>query len=262
MRKIFVATIVTFIIRMAVFANGTDVRLTDMDISEVRSNLLAFDKGRLSLEEVTERGGEEWGNKLTAYYEMYPDAVTIKMKLPISRCYAAMGKYSKAAALANDYIGIYSNDWHAWRIIGSANIYMKDLAAAVHAYTNAVRLGDDGSCTALAYAATEIGRLDLVKEIVPRLFILKESRPTQYIKPLDAVTVLVLYSLKSNQEKIFGEALQGVNASDILSRSDLEFLIKQGCEQFKGKDVDKIREELNAASGNSSKPSTTNASSP
>ncbi|MDD5139653.1 MAG: hypothetical protein PHY43_05255 [Verrucomicrobiales bacterium] len=257
--KTTVTTIILFL-GLAFFAcvDGISADLTQTDIAQVKSELQAFEKGQLTLEEVTELGGEAWGRKLVAYYETHTNDVTTKMELPVSRCYGAMGKYSEAVKCAQKYVNVFSNDWRGWRIIGSASLDMQNLNVAVDAYVNAVRLGDDGSCAPLAFTAMKTDRLDVVRDIVPRLLALKNSKPTRYVKPLDIVTALVLYSLRSNQGDIFVKALSGVGVGDILSRSDLEFLVRQGCEQFKGKDIDKIREKMEAASGNNSNSSNTN----
>jgi hypothetical protein len=76
---------------------------------------------------------------------------------------------------------------------------------------------------------------------------LKKSQPPPESEPLDIVTVLTLYSLKADKQDVFVKALNGVSAKQILSRDDLPQLVKAGCDRFKGKDIDKIRQEMESA---------------
>jgi tetratricopeptide (TPR) repeat protein len=232
--------------------------ITTNQAADVKQKLEAFDKGEISLEEATEPGGEAWGHELVNYYVIHTNEVTIKMKLPISRCYAAMGKYSEAAKLAQEYVNVYSNDWHGWRILGGANYLLEDFKAAVNAYTNAVRLGDDGSYAKLAFAAMKSDQDDLVGNLVPQLLVLKNSvSKDKTVRPIEIEVALVLYSLRTNQKSIFIRAIEGVNPKDILAHDDFTFLVNQGCKQFKGTYIDKIRQELGLATS-----STNSVSSP
>ena len=212
--------------------------------AEVKQKLNSFDRGEITLEEATEPGGEAWGRKVVEYYSTHTNDVTTKMKLPISRCCAALSMYLEAANLASDYVQVYSNDWRGWKILGGANSFMGNYEQALAAATNSLRLGDEGSYVPVAMLALHLDRLDLVRGIVPHLLELKNSKPPQKIKPLDAVAALVLYSLKADQRDIFIEALDGISAKDILSRDDLKQLVTGGCDKFEGKEIDKIRQEV------------------
>ena len=223
---------------------ANDFALTTNEQAEVRQTLEDFQNGKVSLDEITVDRDETWGRKVLGYFVTHTNEVTTKMKLPISRIFAGLGGYRQAAILAQEYVSVYSNDWHGWRILGSADLSMTNFSGALRAYTNAVRLGDDGSVVPLAFMAMKMGELDVVRANVHRLFAIKGSKETESVKPLDAVTALVLYSLRSNQQDIFLKALDGVDASTIASKSDLEFLVKQGCRQFKGRQIDAIRHEL------------------
>ena len=214
------------------------------DTIEVRAKLEAFDKGEATLEQVTEPGGETWGRKMVAYYLAHSNAVTTKMKLPISRCYMAMENYPEAAKLAQEYVNVFSNDWRGWRIIGGANYLTENFEAAVNAYTNAVRLGNVESSAPLALAALKTERFDVFREIVPGLLRLKDAKETQYGKRLEIVMALVMYSLSTNQEDVFEKAIYGLLANDVLSRGDLEFLVKQGCDLFKSAESARLCAEL------------------
>jgi hypothetical protein len=258
MKTTILQIVLSLVFAIATYAEDAHVFLTDTDVAQAKSELQAFEKDQVTLEEISAPDDKEWGHKLVLFFETHTNEVTTKMKLPISRCYGAMGNDSAAARLAEDYVTVFSNDWHGWRVIGSANLDMGDIGVSVDAYTKAVQLGDDGSCAPLAFTSMKIGRLDIVKNILPRLYSLKKSKPTRYVRTLDVVTALVLYSLRANQEDIFVKALDGVSMRDILSRDDLQFLVRQGCKQFNGKDIDKISQELGAAGGVNSNSSKTN----
>jgi len=103
----------------------------------------------------------------------------------------------------------------------------------------------------------QIDRLNVVREIIPHLLILKNSKQASPYDQLSVVGVLMIYSLKADQQDVFVKALDGVSAKQILSRDDLPELVKTGCERFKGADIDKIRLELKSATS-----STNSVSSP
>ncbi|HXR03827.1 MAG TPA: hypothetical protein VN836_03875, partial [Verrucomicrobiae bacterium] len=80
--------------------------------------------------------------------------------------------------------------------------------------------------------------------------------------PLDIVTVLVLYSIQSNQQEIFIKALAGIDTRRILTRDDLKQLVETGCKRFQGKEIDRIRHEFETAEATVSGSASTNAPSP
>jgi hypothetical protein len=219
--------------------------LTKTEQAEVRQNLEAYEKGAITLDELTTN--HEDGLRLIGYYLLHTNDVTTKAKLPISRCFAGFGRYQEAAKLAADYVQIYSNDWRGWKIPGGAYVFTDNYEQALVAVTNSLRLGDEGSYVPVAMVALNLNRLDIVREIVPHLLELKHSKLTKEIKPLDVIVALVLYSLKADQPDIFIKALDGVEVKDVLSRDDLKSLVTGGCEKFKGKDIDKIRQKLGIA---------------
>jgi hypothetical protein len=53
--------------------------------------------------------------------------------------------------------------------------------------------------------------------------------------------------VKADQQDIFVKALAGLSAKQILSRDDLPVLVRSGCAGFRGKEIDKIRQELESA---------------
>jgi tetratricopeptide (TPR) repeat protein len=221
--------------------------LTTNEENDVRQKLEAFEKGSIDLDETSGTSSMDGCQEIIDYYLLHTNDVSIKMKLPISRCFAALDKYPEAATLATEYVQVYSNDWRGWKILGGADFQMGNYNAAIGSLTNSARLGDNDSYAALGLAALRTERLDVFQEIIPHLFALKRSKPTNRINPLDTIMLLVGYSLKVNQQDLFIKALDGVSANQILSRDDLKQLVETGCERFKGKDIDKIRQELESA---------------
>jgi hypothetical protein len=238
----------------------TAVPLNSNDVVEVSQRLDQYENGKITLDDLTQNGVTELDQKLVSYYLSHPNAVTVKMKLPISRLFAAADDYQNAAKLAADYVSAYSNDWRGWKILGGANLGMGNYSAAVGALTNSAQLGDDGSYAPLAFAALKSDQLDVVHNILPQLFALKHSKSSRVVR-LDIVGVLVVYSLKTDQQDIFVKALDGVSEKQIVSRDDLHQLVMTGCNRFKGEDIDKIRQQVEAAATDSNS-TVTNAPSP
>jgi tetratricopeptide (TPR) repeat protein len=258
MKFLFLQLIAIFGLASVLLAEDlTIISLTSDQAADVRHQLEAFEKGNVTLDEITVDRDEDWSHKLIAYYYTHTNTVNTKMKLPVSRCLGGFGKYSEALQLAQEYVSVYSNDWHGWRIIGTANMQLQNFSAALNAYTNAVRDGDVGNYPALGLAALKTDRLDIVQDFVPRLLHLKNSKSRE---ALQAATVLVIYSLRTEQKDLFVKAVKGLDPKDILAHDDVTFLVKQGLEQFKGEDIDKIRQELEAVTGSGS--SSTNNPSP
>ena len=219
--------------------------LTTNEQSEVRQTLEDFQNGKITLDAITVGRDEAWGRKLLEYFVTHTNDVTIKMKLPIARVFGAFDGYPQAAILAQEYVGVYLNDWHGWRILGSANFFMTNFSVALSAYTNAVRLGDDISYPALGASALKTDRLDIVSNMIPRFLALKSSNMlTNRNQALQLATVLVIYSLRTEQQNIFTNALANFEPKEILAHDDLTFLVKEGCKEFQGKDIEKVRQEL------------------
>jgi hypothetical protein len=157
-------------------------------------------------------------------------------------------------------VRVYTNDWHAWRIVAGADFFMNDFNGALSAYTNAVRLGDDLSYPALGLTAIKLDRLDVVREIVPRLLVLKNSKNVSRNQGLQLATVLLVYSLKTDQKELFMKAIEGFDPKEILAHDDVTFPVRQGCNQFKGKDIDSIRQVFEGDMGNNSSSTNTKVS--
>ena len=224
---------------------GQEVFLSAKDIRTIKQKLSAFAEGQITLEQVTEVGGEEWGRKLITYYLARSNDVTIKMTLPISRCYAAFGKYTEAANLANEYVKIYSNDWHGWNILGAAKLALQSYDEGLVALTNAVSLGSTKNFEALGYAALVTGRIEVFEKFALQpLLALKDAEKTSKAAKLKIVTILVGYSIKADKREIFISALAGVNASDIESEETLKEYLKTGCEVFKAKETEQLCSQL------------------
>src|SRR6267142_4458286 len=182
----------------AVVSAGADI--------EVKQKLRDFEQGKLSLEALTEKSGEEFDRRLITFYCEHTNEVSVKALLPISRCYAFFNDFNQAAQLAERYVQVYSNDWHGWRIIGAANAALTNFDKALCGYTNAVRLGDNRSCVQLGVCAWKLDRLDIMKEILPCVFAAKDNPRSEKYKT-DALFVLLVYSTNTDREDVFVKAL-------------------------------------------------------
>src|SRR5260221_12952699 len=134
----------TTIIQLLFFAQcvgvlcGQDVQfhpLTTNETVEIEQKLASFEKGTATLESLTD--SQENTKMFLEYYLSHANKVTTRMKLPIAKSYAVWGKYPEAIELAQDYVNVYSNDWHGWRVLGGCKLAMKSYNGAVDALTKA-----------------------------------------------------------------------------------------------------------------------------
>jgi tetratricopeptide (TPR) repeat protein len=222
--------------------------ITPEEVLETRYKLGAYERGVLSLEDLNEKAGENGCRKLMVYYLSYASAVPTKCKLPISRALVYFDMNAEAARLAADYAKVYSNDWHAWAILGTAYSAMNHLQEAVSAYTNAARLGYKDCYAVLAARAVDAGQLDLARDMVPELLKLQRDSATSESYRLDLTGALVLFSLAAEREDVFVKAVEGADPKAVLSRTDLKEVIERGCQKFKSKEIERISEQLRRAS--------------
>lgn len=213
-----------------------------LNAEDIKQKLELYEMGKMTLNELSDDSENCQG--LMDYYFSHTNEISVRSKLPISRCFVAYGEYHQAIKLALDYVQVYSNDWHAWKILGGANLSLGNFDTAINYLTNSARLGDENSYIPLSFAALKIDRLDIVSNLVPHLLILKNEKPPPETKPLDLVLILSLYGVNGDQQEIFLKALDGVTAKQILSREDLANIVKFGCEQFKGENIQKIARSL------------------
>ena len=242
-----------------------DVRfrpLTGKESVEVKQKLESFDKGTATLDSLTD--SQEWTMKLLEYYVMHTNKVTTKMKLPIAKSYAVWGKYPEAVTLAQDYVNVYSNDWRGWRVLGGCKLITGSYSEALDALTNAVCLGDKQNYAALGFAALKVDRLDVFKSMVaPYLLMLINNTEQFPEKERNQMRgLLIAYALKIDNKPIFIKAIAGFDLSTISQWEELKDLIVQGCDRFKGTDIDKIRKELETNVGESINSTSTNAPPP
>jgi RHS repeat-associated protein len=170
--------------------------------------------------------------------------------------------YPEAAQLARQYVNVYSNDWRGWRVLGGTYILMKSYNESIFAYKNAVRLGDKESCQPLAAAAIKADKINIINEIVPELMDLKDAKATPEKDKLNCISILLLYSVKSDRKDIFIKTLAGENIKQILQNDDVKLDLISGCKYFEGKDIEKIRQSLEAVMEENSNSSNTNSPSP
>lgn len=191
---------------------------------------------------------KETGLQIIRYYLENSNSITTKMKLPVSRCFAAVGKFPEAATLAEQYVGTYSNDWHGWRILSSASGLLSDFDKAVSAGTNAVRLGDKVSAIAVSFYALKLDQLDVVQSLLPELLGIMEANTTNTEDRKDATGALLAYAVRAKREDIFLRVLKGVKVEEIISRDDdLKVVLQAGCRQFKSKEAEEFCEKFRLA---------------
>ena len=220
--------------------------LTKAESADVQKKLEAFEKGTVQLFEISD-SEEDW-RKTIAYFRSNTNAVSLKSKLVVSRCFALAGQFPQAASLAEEYVKVYSNDFRGWRILGGASCETKSYPQAVWAYTNAVMLGAEDCYVPLTAAALKAQRFDIIKDIVPHLLILKEASRTEQDDKLSIVLVLTVYSLNTDQSDVFFKAVEGFEAKDILARDDVAKAVSIGCKRFGGsKDVDALCSKIKQA---------------
>lgn len=218
--------------------------------AEVKQKLRDFEDGNLTLEALIEKGGEKFDRQLISFYQRHTNGVSTKALLPISRCFFFFGDFEQASKIAQQYMQVYSNDWHGWHVIGGANLALTNFDKALTAYTNALRLGDTQSCVELGFCAWKLERLDIMTEIVPCMFAAKDNAKSEKDKT-DAITILVIYATNADREDVFVKALAGVRPSEVAARDDLTHVVLTVCDRFKTKDLQPFCEKVRALSKNS-----------
>jgi tetratricopeptide (TPR) repeat protein len=246
----------------AAFANDEQFFfITTNQAASVKKKLEAYEKGVLHLRDLTENAGTEGCRELIGYYLLHTNDISVKAKIPISRTFAAGEMYPQAIKLAQEYVNVYSNDWLGWSLLGYYYSSINYSNEAINGYSNAVRLGDKDSYEPLAGNALKYGRTDVVKNIVPQLMALKESKQTPEENKLNLISMLLFYSAKTDQKNIFIQTLKGEDMGKILKDDAVKKNIISGCAFFEdedtNKDIEKIRQEMESATS-----STNSVSSP
>ena len=228
--------------------------ITTNQAAEVRQTLDAFEKGKLTLQDLNENTGTEGCRQLVGYYLLHTNEISVKAKLPIGRSFAGFNLFSEATNLGAQYATVFSNDWHGWRLLGAAYNSLNLSNESFHAYGNAIKLGDKDSYAPLAQVALKNNRPDLVQEILPQLFSLKDNPQTPQKNKLNLITILTFYSVKARQKDVFIKTLEGEDMKQILQNWMVKNNVRAGCKVFKGEDIDKIRQAVEAAGKSETKP--------
>lgn len=233
--------------------------LTNKDAVEIKQKLEGFEKGQVTLGNITDN--PEWSLKCIEYYVIHTNEVTVKMKLPIAKSFAVWSKYPEGAKLAQDYVNVYSNDWHGWRVLGGCKLMMGLNDDGLNALINAARLGDDGNYAALGLAALKAGRLDVFETIaLPHLFIaMNDTQRFPENERIQMKGIVIAYSLKTAKKDIFLKTIATIDFNTIYKWKDLNDLIVSGCERFEGSDIEVIRRKLGSALSNDSASGNTNS---
>ena len=213
------------------------------------------------MQDLTEEAGSEGCRELIGYYLLHTNDISVKAKFPISRTFAAGKMYPQAIKLAQEYVDVYSNEWIGWNMLGYCCNSINYSNEAINGYSNAVRLGDKDSYEPLAGVALKYGRADVVRDIVPQLMILKESKGAPQDHKINLLTILTAYSMMDDKKDVFIETLKGEDMKQILKDDTVKKNIISGCAYFEDedttKDIAKIRQEVDSATS-----STNSVSSP
>ena len=228
--------------------------ITTNQAAEVKQTLDAFENGKLTLQDLNENAGTEGCRKLVGYYLLHTNEITVKAKLPIGRSFNGFNLFSEATNLGAQYVTVFSNDWHGWRLLGAAYNSLNLSNESIRAYSNAVKLGDKDSYASLAQVALKNNRLDLVQDILSQMFALKDNPQTPEKNKLSLITVLIFYSVRAHQKDVFIKTLEGEDLKQILQNWMVKNNVRAGCKVFKGEDIDKIRQAVEAADPSETKP--------
>lgn len=228
--------------------------ITTNQAAEVKQTLDAFENGKLTLQDLNENAGTEGCRKLVGYYLLHTNEITAKARLPIGRSFAGFNLFPEATNLGAQYVTVFSNDWHGWRLLGAAYNSLNLSNESIHAYSNAVKLGDKDSYASLAQVSLKNNRLDLVKDMLPQLFSLKDNPQTPEKNKLNLISILIFYSVRAHQKDIFIKTLEGEDMKQILQNWMVKNNVRAGCKIFKGEDIDKIRQAVEAADQSEAKP--------
>jgi|GEM_PF-3383215 len=235
--------------------------ITTNENAQIKSYLDAYENGSIGIQSLNEKALEEGNRELVGYYLMHANDISTKSKLPIARSFAGFGGYSETVKLTTEYLNTYPNDWHGWRMLGSAYFLMDFCNVmdasnkALYAYSNAVKLGDKESLGPLASVALVHGDMDVVKKIIPQLMALKQSSHISKKERLSVISILLIYSIKADQKDVFIKTLKGVNLSEILKDDIIKEDVETGCKKFKDRKIEKICQELTKAEHKDSKSS-------
>jgi hypothetical protein len=234
MRTIFIIFCAAVAFRAAAELDKSQFLLTSNEMEEVKVELDKYEKGQIRLDDLNEKGGQDLCRKLVGYYLDQGHAISVKAKLPISRCLGGFGMYSNALQLANEYVAANTNDGRGWRVVGNAYSYLKATNEAIRAYSIATHFGDDASCEALAGTALSCGRLEVIGPVIPKLLSIKSAKATPKEQKVEVTSLLLFYALKIGSNDIFLRAWKGITPTDIVQNPVLRKNLEAGCGFFEG----------------------------
>ena len=228
MRFLVLQLVVTFGLAGVLMADDLTTRsLTASEQAGVKHKLEAFEKGQINLDNLTD--SPESSLELIKYYVLHTNEVTTKMKLPISKSFAAWSKYPEAAKLAQDYVSVYSNDWRGWSMLGGCRLLMKSYNEAIDAYTNAVRLGDKKNIPALGFSALAVDRLAVFENmaLAPMLTSMNDVEHFPEKERIEMKCLLIAYSLKTDKKEVFIKTLAETDTHGLSDWKELKDLVLQ-----------------------------------
>jgi tetratricopeptide (TPR) repeat protein len=244
-------TVICILLLSRCFGAEDETKSHPSDVSkrtDARQLLEAYDSGKLTLDDLIGEGDQP--QRIVAYYDSNTNAITTKMKLPISRFLIGSERYHEAASLARQYVGTYSNDWRGWDALGRSSFFMKSFDEAVDPFLNAVRLGRNEDYGILAFAAMVAERMELLTNtILPRLLVLKDSEELKVDDRLEMVAVLLAYARETHEKELFTKAVAGLDASDLEDHELLKNKVLACCEELSQNQVGSVCERLLKGAG-------------
>ena len=218
--------------------------LSEKETLEVKSSLEGYEKGTRTFEEVTKGEWPKTTINLIKYYQVHSNEVTLKMLLPVSRCYGMASKGIEAAALAQSYLNVYSNDSRGWDVLAAAKLITGSKTEALETMKKSVSLGSNKNLSGLGILAYDAGRKDIIESLViPRALAVKKSARDVTTKQ-EILRFLVYYSLETKNKRLFVDTLQGMGVAEIAVDEEMKGLVLQGCELFKAEETQKLCLEL------------------
>ena len=199
----------------------------------VALELKEFELGWISLDELVERDGAAGRQRILDYFETHSVSTSLPMKLAVSHCYALAGRHSEAAALAEQYVGVYSNDYRGWRILGRANLQLNLVDQGFWGYTNAViRGGAPDACAELGAAALKHDRLDLARGVVPQLLAQRYDGSLSMDHRAQVLAILADYAVRSGESNTFLAAVTNLPDAEFETRPEAAHAVLRACEEF------------------------------
>jgi tetratricopeptide (TPR) repeat protein len=186
------------------------------------------------------------------YYLQQTNTIPDKDKLLLGTALGVYGNYSDSVRYLKEFTEVYPDNAKGWCNLGGSQLKLGNTNEALQALEKAAKLGDPLSFVPFSALAVGIGQWELVKELVPRLQTMEESKETTQYDRECIFTILTTYSMDSDakdSKAIFVRAVKALDMLRIVSMNGGSYRnnIANGCKHFKGPEIDQIRKEYEEA---------------